>query len=60
MATAEKGRPTSSGSLTNDQAAAEIKMILDNTSTSGPLHVVVPDSPQSLTDIFPFLVLSGV
>lgn len=58
MATAESRRPTSSGPLSNDEAAKLIGIILANTSTSAPSRVKVPDSPQSLTDLFPVAVLA--
>lgn len=61
MATAERRTPTRSGSLSNDEAAALIEIILANTSTSAPApQVKVPDSPKSLADIFPDSVLAGV
>ncbi len=59
MATAERRRPTSSGPLTNDEAASLIEIILANTSTSAPSRVRVPESPRSLADIFPVDVLAG-
>lgn len=61
MATAERRSPNSSGALTNTEAAALIEMILDGTSTSAPAptRVVVPDSPKSLTDLFPASALVG-
>lgn len=58
MATAENRRPTSSGALTNAEAADLIGIILANTSTSAPSRVKVPDSPKSLTDIFSVAVLA--
>jgi len=60
MATAERRSPTSSGALTNDEAATLIGMILENTSTSAPSRVEIPDSPRSLADMFPAEVLAGV
>ena len=60
MATAERRSPTSAGPLTNVEAAALIGIILENTSTSAPSRVKVPDSPKSLTDIFPVHVLAQV
>lgn len=60
MATAERKSPTGGGALTNDEAATLIAMILANTSTSAPARVAVPDSPKSLSDIFPVAVLAGV
>ncbi|HEY6020520.1 MAG TPA: hypothetical protein VIY48_11725 [Candidatus Paceibacterota bacterium] len=60
MATAERKSPTSGGALTNDEAAALIGMILANTSTAAPVKIVVPDSPKSLTDLFPVALLAGV
>jgi len=59
MATAERRSPTRSGSLSNEEAAALIEIILANTSTSAPTLVEVPDSPKSLADIFPVAVLAG-
>lgn len=55
MATAETRRPTSSGPLSHDEAAALIRIILANTSTSAPTRSVVPDSLKSLDDLFPVL-----
>ena len=49
----------SGGALTNAEAAALIEIILANTSTQ-PVKVSVPDSPKSLTDLFPVAVLAGV
>lgn len=61
MATAERRNPVGGGSLTHDEAAALIEIILKNTSTSAPAPLVlVPDSPMSLTDLFPVAVLAGV
>jgi len=59
MATADRRRPTSSGPLTNDEAAALIEIILANTNTSAPVRPVVPDSPKSLAEYFPFMVLQA-
>ena len=58
MATAERRRPTSSGPLSHDEAVDLIGIILANTSTSAPSRVKVPDSPRSLTDIFPDVALA--
>ncbi len=60
MATTMGRNPISSGSLTNDEAAALIEMILANTSTSAPSRPRVPDSPKSLSDYFSVGVLAGV
>lgn len=59
MATEERRSATNRGSLTNAEAAALIRMILDNTSTSAPSRPVVPDSPKSLADLFPDAVLAA-